>query len=52
VQDSVGPHQQPQTVQAGSGELVQQRGQPCSVGWFESDPLIAELAVQHRELVA
>jgi hypothetical protein len=32
--------------------LVQQRGQPCPVGWFEPDPLPAELALQHRELVA
>jgi hypothetical protein len=32
--------------------LVQQCGQPCPIGWVESDPLSAELAVQHRELVA
>jgi hypothetical protein len=51
-QDRVGPHQQPQTVQAGSGELVQQRGQPGPIGWVEPDPLPAELAVQYRELVA
>jgi hypothetical protein len=31
---------------------MQQRGQPCAVGWFEPDPLPVELALQHRELVA
>jgi hypothetical protein len=52
TQDRVGPHQQPQTVQAGSGQPVQQRGQPGPIGWVEPDPLSVELAVQHRELVA
>jgi hypothetical protein len=32
--------------------LVQQRGQQCPGGWSEPDPLPAELALQHRELVA
>jgi hypothetical protein len=31
---------------------VRQRGQPCPIGWLEPDTLLAELAVQHRELVA
>jgi hypothetical protein len=31
---------------------MQQRGNPCPVGWFEPDSLLAELALQHRELVA
>jgi hypothetical protein len=51
AQDSIGPDQQPQTVQVGSGQLVQQRGQPRPIGWLEPDPLLTELAVQHRELV-
>jgi hypothetical protein len=32
--------------------MVQQRGQPCAVGWVEPDPLPVELALQHGELVA
>jgi hypothetical protein len=52
AQDRVGPHQQPQTVQGGSGQAVQQCGQPGPIGWVEPDALLAELAVQHRELVA
>jgi hypothetical protein len=52
AQDGVGSYQQPQTVQAGSGQPVQQRGQPCPVGWLEPDRLSVELAVQYRELVA
>jgi hypothetical protein len=31
---------------------VQQRGQECSVGWLESDLLWAEVALQHRDLMA
>ncbi|MFC7534645.1 VOC family protein [Actinoplanes sp. GCM10030250] len=49
AQDRVGPHQQ---AQAGSGQRVQQRGQPCPIGRLEPDPLFAELTVQHGELVA
>jgi hypothetical protein len=52
AQDGVGSYQQPQAVQAVSGQLVQQCGQPCPVGWFEPDPLFAELTLQYRELVA
>jgi hypothetical protein len=51
-QDGVGAYQQPQAVQGGLGESMQQRGKPCPVGWFEPDSLLAELALQHRELVA
>ena len=51
AQDRVGPHQQPQTVQGGSGQAVQQRGQPGPIGWVKPDALLAELAMQHRELV-
>jgi hypothetical protein len=51
-EDRVGPDQQPQTVQAGSGQLVQKRGQPCPVGWVKPDPLSVELTLQHGELVA
>jgi hypothetical protein len=39
-------------VQAGSGEWVQQGGQPRSIGGFEPDPMSVELALQYRELVA
>jgi hypothetical protein len=52
AQDRVRPDQQAQPVQAGSGEWVQQGGQPCPVGWLELDALSAELALQNRELVA
>ncbi|MFI7546052.1 hypothetical protein [Actinoplanes sp. NPDC049599] len=50
--DGVGTHQQPEAGQAGSGELVKQCGQPCTVGGFEPNPLPVELAVQDGELVA
>jgi hypothetical protein len=52
AKDRVRPYQQPQAVQGGSGELVEQRGQPCPVGGVEPDPLPAELALQDCELVA
>jgi hypothetical protein len=45
AKDRVRPYQQPQAVQGGSGELVEQRGQPCPVGGVEPDPLPAELAL-------
>jgi hypothetical protein len=51
AQDRVGPHQQSQALQAGLREAVQQCGQPCPVGWFETDPPV-ELALQHSELMA
>ncbi len=51
AQHSVGPHQQPQAIQAGPGQRAEQRGQPGPIGQLELDPLPAELAVQHRELV-
>jgi hypothetical protein len=52
AQARVRPYQQPQAVQAGSGEWVQQRGEPRPVGGVEPDSLPIELALQHRELVA
>ena len=51
AQHSVGSHQQPQTVQAGPGQLVQQRGQLGPIGRLEPDPLATELTVQHRQLM-
>ena len=51
AQHSVGSHQQPQTAQARSGQGTEQRGQPRPIGRLEPDPLLAELAVQYRELV-
>lgn len=45
AQHSVGPHQQPQTVQGRLRQLVQQRGQPGPIDRLEPDPLLAELAV-------
>jgi hypothetical protein len=52
AQDRVGTDQQPQPAQAGPGQLVQQRGQPCPVDRLEPDPLPIELALQDRELMS
>jgi hypothetical protein len=51
VEDGVWPDQQPQAAQCRSWQRLQQRGQPCSLGWLEPDLLPAELALQYRELV-
>jgi hypothetical protein len=55
TQDRVGSHQQPQALQAGPRQRVQQRvqqrGQPRPVGRVEPYPLTVELPLQHRELV-
>jgi hypothetical protein len=51
AQDGLGSDQQPQPLQRGPGEPVEQGGQQRPVGGLEPDPLVAELALQHRELV-
>jgi hypothetical protein len=48
AQDRVGRYQQTQTLHGGSGE-VQQRGKERPVGRFETDSLLAELALQYGE---
>jgi hypothetical protein len=52
TQDRVGPHQQPQALQAGPRQPIQQRGQPRPVGRVQPHPLPVELTLQHRELMA
>jgi hypothetical protein len=52
AQDGLGADQQPQPLQRGSGEPVEQGGQQRPVGGLEADPLVAELTLQHEELVA
>ncbi|MGC5020939.1 hypothetical protein [Micromonospora sp. DT47] len=43
---------QPKLPQRGPGEWAQQGGQQGPVGGLESDALVAELALQHGDLVA
>ena len=52
TQDRVGAYQQPQTPQRRPRQSVQQRGQQRAIGRGEPDLLRAELALQHRDLVA
>ncbi|MFI1337426.1 hypothetical protein ACH4U7_46505 [Streptomyces sp. NPDC020845] len=45
-------HQQPHSAEHVHGKPVQQRRQKCPVARGEPHPLLAELALQHHDLMA
>jgi hypothetical protein len=51
AQHRIRPYQQPQALQARSGQPVQQRRQTRPVGRVEPYPLPIKLTLQHRELM-
>jgi hypothetical protein len=52
AQDSVRTHQQTQPTQHVQRELVQQRRQERPIAWVKPRPLLAQLPLQHRDLMA
>ncbi|WP_327004352.1 hypothetical protein OHA72_56510 [Dactylosporangium sp. NBC_01737] len=52
AQDSVGADEEPQSVEHVDGQLMQQRCQERSIGRVEPHLLVAQLALQHHDLVA
>ena len=52
AQDSVRTHQQTQPMQHIPGELVQQRRQKRPIAWVKPRPCLAQLPLQHCDLMA
>lgn len=51
AQDRVRVDQEPQSLQRGPGEWVQQGGEQRPVGGLEPDALVGELTLEHGDLV-
>ena len=51
AQDRIRAYQQPQPAQRLPRQAVQQRGEEGTIGWSEPRPLVAQLTLQHGELV-
>jgi hypothetical protein len=51
LENRVRTYQQPQSAQCRPREPVQQRRKQRPIGRFEPDPLLAKVALQHRDLV-
>jgi hypothetical protein len=51
AQDGIRADQQAEPLQRRAGQRLEQSGQQRPIGRLEPDPLVAELALQHAELV-